>query len=688
VNAAQHSREAFAVGAIYTQLKSLARDPEKLADQIRKRFSSDLPGTLTKVAGAVVADLLKLASDKAENTIKTAKEIITGETPPPTAAAQLDNLESENRTFFISQFLSALADSGNAVVLAVDNFESADTSLVSLLRVLVSQKPSKVALVLAHNSEVGRNEAWDNVLADVRGRRGFIRTVGPLDRPAIEAWFQKEIGRPPTEAALQELDHFANGRAQDIKRALEALKDGRVEMPADYSGYYERSRRSLSGEARTAAELLAVINRDAMVHEDQLAGAAKQLGVENLGPALDQLADQRLVKRDGRMVSLSHSIVRQSWLEAINGNRKDDLANAWFSTVRSFDVVQLTGAAASPLLPLIATPLLRSRSAADVGLVGGRLIDLGQTTTGLELLDPLWRVERGKGADDMAMHQHALLAARTRLDLGRYREVDEPLAIAERAARDDASKLQVLLVRMKLALRRNSYSALSAIAHELNQKPTDDIAIRLESALLQNGAYRDLMDLENLRASTELLVKLRNVADQDQRNSIDRALARSLAKLGDMDTALTYARTALESAPSLGSIRALGNSHLAMAEVLRYRREFPSAILRYQEAASIARASGNRDSLLWSLLGETAAQLEAGKLDRAAERLQEVDALLKEPGYEHPLEAAHSQLLHLLSSRSSAAGDDVVATYARLQIHWPKQFLLAKSSGHVKPTPL
>jgi ATP dependent DNA ligase C terminal region len=154
-----------------------------------------------------------------------------------------------------------------------------------------------MAMVIAHNSEVGENTSWDNVVADVRARGGQSFAIEPLDRQAIRTWFTSEIGRWPTETELDELETTTHRRAITLKLAIEAIRDGAAQpIQPDYAGYYERARRALNEQARTVAELLAVINRDTMVPRDLLAAAAENLGIANVGPALDQLHARRLLK--------------------------------------------------------------------------------------------------------------------------------------------------------------------------------------------------------------------------------------------------------------------------------------------------------------------------------------------------------------------------------------------------------
>ena len=692
LNAAQLASEELAIAAIYAQLQRMARDSEALINALKMRVTLDLPQTLKTVLGAVIADVTKLATDKAEMTIAAVQGIIAGEGASSSVLDQLGALDRGNLRYFLSEFLEALVDGGTPVVIAIDNFNAADVGLVSLVRFLIKTKPSRVALVLAHNSEVADNTDWDNVIADLRAHGGLVLPVMPLDRTAIRAWFNSEIGRCPTDTELDDLEAATHGRAMALKLAIDAIRDGAAQpILPDYAGYYERGRRDLSAEAWTIAELLAVINRDAAVSKDLLAAAAENLEIGNIGSALDELRDRRLLKENGQNISFSHSLAQESWRSTINDHRLARLAQAWFAVVTAFNIAQLTGPEAMGLFPVITTPLLEGRPVAQIAEIGQRLIAGGQARLGLELLDRTWKFNTGGNTGGADVFLHALIAARTLLELGRYREVDEPLNHAELAAGDEPdAKVQVLLLRMNLVLRRNVYSALWTLAQQLEGQAVNHHAAQVEGELVLNVAHRDLLDLNGVKGSSDRLLALRDASSPQLQNSIDRALARSFAKLGDCAAALVHAQTAIDSSAALDSIRVIGNAHLALAEVLRYRRDFKPAIASYRHAADIGRASGNRDSQLWSLLGEAASHIESGTPGKASGPLEKVSTLLAEPGYDHPLETAHAGLLRGLAGATDTAAEDILQRYKSLGINWPATYLRSflKSGQLAGPTPI
>lgn len=692
LNAAHLTSEKQAIANLYEQLRHLPRDLEALAHSLVERFNREAFQHARKLITAVLADTVKLAADKYEKTIEVGREILAGKDATPSVAAQLEVARRENLRYFVDYFLDTLVRAQNSVVICIDNFDSADVTVVSLVRFLLSIKRVGVAIVLAHNTERSSKSDWNVILADVRAGGGRVYLVEPLSRAAIAAWFEHERNRAPTGEELETLERVTHGRAHDLTLLFEATKNGNEIPPQrDYKGYYELAREQLAPNAWSVAGLLAVVCRDALVHRDLLAIAAEALGVDNFNIAFDQLRIHRQLRIEGKFVSLVHALAQESWLETIDAPFEQRLMNAWFTSMQKLNPSQLAGLGAVGLIPFVAKPLLNTKSVAEIAEISKQLIALGQMGMALILLDPAWKFESSAHNGGADMLESAMLSARTRLDLGQYSAVDEPLTYAEQAVGDEQDKLvEILLLRMKLAMRRNTYRVVHDIASRLEALVTTRPAAKLDGELILNVAYRDTLDADRILASCNRLLELRDAGTSEQRNAVDRALARSFAKLGKLDEALIHARAAVNSSSSLESIRSVGNAHLALGEVQRYRGDYHSATEEYRRAASIARAYGNRDSQLWALLGEAAAHIEAGTPDRASSPLGTVDALLREPGYEHPLETAHAALLRALARIDRPSLEDIASAYAPFEIKWPVEYYDCFLTSAIvrRPTPL
>jgi tetratricopeptide (TPR) repeat protein len=412
------------------------------------------------------------------------------------------------------------------------------------------------------------------------------------------------------------------------------------------------------------------------------------MNVVDVAPSLEHLRRLRLLKESASGTALVHSIAQDFWREDMSAARKIALRDAWYMAFAAGGPLELTVGDAVAMLQVIAPKLLQERSRHDISVIGTRLIQAGQIDTGLQFLDSNWSVGQLKEREN-TVHD-ALIAAQTRLQLGRYSDVDEPLTFAEHEAQAPQERLAVLLVRMKLALRRNAYDVLWRTYGEVESLASDDLNTQVEAQSILNVAYRDLLDPVGIKKTSVRLEAFRERLDEKARLSVDRVLARALTKLGDLKPALEYAESALKLADEFGSARDLGNAYLARAEVNRYTKNYTASVTDYGRAAGIARGIANRDSLLWSLLGEAATHLESGHQSEASPQFDELHSLLKQPGYEHPLESAHLALLEVLAGLGTQPGSQVVEQYKRLGVEWPAALLIKfAASGRIDgPTPL
>lgn len=685
LNAVEQASEDLAIATIYNQLKSLPQDPEAVINALAQRLTDNAPKVVRAIAGALMADMAKLATDKFGKTIDLAQQLVSGDLLSSPVGEALDAVQASNKRLFLTRFLDALAEAGTLVVISIDNVDQ--TNLPEFIRFLISSKPPSLVLLLAHNTERGDNGRWDNIVSDAKAGKGLQITVEPLGRGEIHAWFLRDVGRAPTSAECDRLLQVTGGRPQELVEAIEAVANGVDPIAGDFSGYYVTRRQAIAGDARAVAELLAIIPYDATVAVDLLERAAARIGCANIGPAIDQLLKERLLKNSASRLALSHALVQDTWREGIADQRWADLVGGWHEAYSHFNPSQLTGPDATAIIPVIRTLLVEATPAAEVVEAGAQLLKAGQLQVGLELVDSGWQVGSAteKGSEDML--QHALLAAKTRLDLGRYSEVDEPLAQAERSTNKD-TRVAALLLRMKLALRRNTYVVLWKLAKDLDGL-TDCPSEQAEIQAILNVAFRDLGDAEGIRATTDKLIVLREQLVAEQQMSIDRSIARALAKLEDVEGAEEVAERALASASEIGTARDIGNAYLARAEVRRYGRRYAEALADYHQAEAFGRGIGNRDSQLWSLLGAAAAQIESGDPKAARVTLEEVSALLSEPGYAHPIETAHAQLLRALAGEAVDI-EKLLRKYEDLGIRWPRGiFDQHSATGSLAgPTPL
>src|SRR5690606_2074007 len=138
-----------------------------------------------------------------------------------------------------------------------------------------------------------------------------------------------------------------------------------------------------------------------------------------------------------------------------------------------------------------------------------------------------------------------------------------------------------------------------------------------ERELIINTALRGFVDGARIRDSITRLEAFADAADDGSKASINRSLARSLAKVGKADHAVRLAEEGLVLAREEGDVRAIGNAQLAAGEALRHAGRETDALPRYWEAIDLGKGSGNRDSEIWSRLGEASAYTQLGDFARA-----------------------------------------------------------------------
>lgn len=674
VDAAIHATEDLAIAAIFVQIAAASRERCDLAAHLDSRGNEVLPDGVKRLIVAVLADAAQAVAGKLEHTIETVKDMASGSEPISSLGAKLAELNRDNRRYFMEKYLRLVCGAGCKVFVAIDNLDSAEDGLVSYLRHLIKHKPECVALAIAHNIERGDNLRWDSIVADTRANRGEVDEISPLDAPAVAQWFEAEVGRSPTRLEVENLLEATNGRPHDLKLAFEERDPSTQSAPrrSDYSVFYQLLGRSLSQGARDVVELLSLVQRDAIVPIQHLEIAASVLTDSNLQAILDELGEKRLIRRRHADVGLYHSLIQKHFSALLAPVRRTKLQAAWFATLHGQGLPALATPPFFPMLPAVLDQLIQALAAPDIAQLGDALLTAGQREAGLALLS-VWRHHTDADTVDKAFFQHAMLSARSLLDTGHYNQVTDPLQFAAAAADTVEQQAEVQLVRMRLALRKNDYGALESLSPRVDTGASTQLA--LDGLLIRNTAARDLLDLTSIFDTCAELDAMRESSTLEQRCRIDRALARSLAKLREHHRALKHAHYALEAAHELGTIRAIGNSHLALAEALRFHGSLSDAVSHYRKALDVARTIGNRDSEIWAILGETAVHLTEGPHPAASALIGHLRALLDEPGYVHPLETAHFGLLEALSGFDRASDEVVLRRYAALGVLWPRSYM-------------
>ena len=688
LNVAGLAGEPLFNAALYAQLKKAQADTEVEAAEVCARIVEQAPGLLRKLLGAAFADAVAAVSDKVENIATVVKEAIAGDALEGTVADAMLELESENQRYFVAKYTEMLAALGVVAVVVIDNYEEAEPSVSSAVRHLININPSTWTLIASNNGEKPRQADWSSSLRPLLELNGgTVRTVNAVSKDGAAEWYASVFGKPPSAQELEELMGLSSGgRAQLIRDVLSAWRTGGLApRPISTEALHRARRLRYTASARAIAELLAPAKLDASVDKNLLERAATISGVAGFGAGLDELVSGDEFKLDGSHASFYHSSYQREWADSLTAQRREEIVSAWYSVLTDGGADYLSNPEAMPLIGAVTELLAHRQTPGDLLTLSRRLIGSGTQAEALAILDASWNP--APAAKEDGMLEHALLAAKTRIDLGRYAEAEEALSFAETAT-DELISMQAKLLRMKLSLRRNAYEAVWTLSEAIERRLPERSDLQIEREFILNTALRDVMDHDGLRRSVMRLQSLRDSAPD--LGNLDRVLARSLAKLGDTSEAVKSARDALARALEASDLRALANARLALGEALRYE-DSSDAIAEYRKAVELARAIGNRDCQIWALLGLAALFVARGDLNDAEAVRNEVGALVTEPGYDHPLEMAHVQLLDTLSNLVAKKSTDIgatIAAYDRLGVAWPKAYLEAAQESGRLPSPV
>lgn len=677
--------EELLIANLCTQLKDVMQVAEQGFAENAQRFLGRLLPNLQKIGGAMIKDAAA-ALGQGEKTVEALSDFLSGIDSDPDLYDQLAALNESNRRLLIVNYLQFVTDLGNPLCIIIDDYENTESSARDFLKILLRSKPANCLLIIAVNTEQQPLSDWRQVMApSIEAANGQVAAMPNLTTADLTDWYEARIGQKPDDATLADLAGKSHGgRPVYVEQILDAVKGGEDTplIPSFYSMHVAR-RSNLSPGARKLGELMSLIPGDVSIPLTLLSAAARAADID-MGSGMDELHGASLVKHDGKRARFVHSSYRDSWVSDIGQAQQDLLLEIWY---RAFVEVGYASAEDAPsgLLPLLASRIVGRQSGEAVSLLATRLEEHGANNDSLLLLGASWRAKLGPESGQLDMIEHALKAARLQLDLGRYADVQEPLHAVELNAPDGSPlRIEADLLRMKLSLRLNAYSVVWSLSEKLAATAPSDQNVQLERELIVNTALRDLVDNPRIRESIDRLRNLIDHASEGARASINRSLARSLAKVGEIDESIALAEEGLNLAQAQGDARVIGNAHLAMGEALRHAGQEDVALGHYRRAIDFGKATGNRDSEIWSRLGQACAHLQLKDLPQARDSIEEAARLTNDPGFEHPLEAAHvgliSALIDILEGQPVENGE-VLPSYRSLGIEWPADYLdVARSS--------
>tara|TARA_R100000365_G_C2743672_1_gene72400 strand:+ start:398 stop:2608 length:2211 start_codon:yes stop_codon:yes gene_type:complete len=679
IDLSDHPTEEHLLSTLYSEAVKLPRTFTETSLNVAKGFVQRMPG----IAGRLFVGLIKDAGSKLgedfENTIEAMAEEFGGDHSDTGLGGVLTQISEGNRRVFIRGFTEVVAASSAPVVILFDNYERAELSGQSFLRWLMENKPDTWTIVLVANVEkpVASND-WRTMTAPaIQLNSGRVIEVEAPDTAALAEWFKAAIGRSATQNDLSQAFEHSAGRPVWVKAYFSALaKHRKLPTHPSLEALHALRRNDFDAQARTVAELMTFAPGDAKIPRDWVESVAARLGVDHVGRAIDRLITNAEIKEIDRKLVFYNSSYRHSWRAQIQQSELTRIYQAWFEFYIEFEAMVLSHPEVGILLEL-ADQIAVKQDGGTITRTATNLIESGSVNTALALVDASWKAGGDMVSAGSNVIEHALLAAQARLDVGHYRDAHESLNVVA-SSHDEAQKVRADLIRLKLALRQNAYPTVWLLSSKLERASPDDVTLQLSRELIVNTAYRDLLQQADLSDSVDRIRGYLSLAPASARAPAERALARSLAKLGDSKAAEEAARSALSLAEQAGEPRDIGNAKLAVAESLRYSGQHTQAISFYREAEALARGVGNRDGEIWSILGRACAFLEAGNHLKAEAAIAAATKLIFAPGFEHPLEAAHLGLIQLVLQAlqdGTNTRDDVISRYQDIGIAWPETFI-------------
>ena len=646
------------------------------------KFLGDVKGGAKALAMAGIKDLVKKYVGDLENLSDAMAAIVNGDGAALDFEGVLSATDEPSQRQFLHQFMVFISDLGKRAVILIDNYEDANASGRSFVHWLLHAKPDDWIVIVVNNSEQGTEPDWSNKLSPrIAINDGSIIKIEPLSKDAIADWFEDELNvRPSVDELAEVLQCTSGGRPKFLKKFFSAKAQGlSYSSDARLNASHRTRRLNLTTEARRVCELLCITPRRHPIPRELLSIAASYYGVENVEEALDQLEQYNEIELlDDDTIRLYDDGYHESWANTLTAPKVQKVIEAWYEVYIRREPGQLRLLDRSGIISTITDEIVAKEDGAILTQIATELREYGSSDNALAIIDASWQVEGQMTVTSDQVIDHALVSAKVRLELGQYGRAFEALETASQSkGLIGELRVRALLLKMKLALRKNSYSSLQSYAAELAEISSTDMGVMVERELILNTSYRDLLDMSNMEISTGRLVDWKDTAPQHLAGKLYRAIARSYAKLGRTGDAELAANSAMALADEAADLRAIGNSYLALGEAHRYSGSFDQAASAYLEGEKLARGIGNRDSEIWCVLGRTSLEIQRRNFSEASQILDAAIRLVREDGYSHPLEAAHTRLLgHLAQAKGCEAEHKSISSlYETLGISWPKALL-------------
>jgi hypothetical protein len=520
IDVSEQPSEELLIARLYSELQEVPKAFSQTSDGLASRIVAKAPGIAQRVLAGAFQDLMKKVNEHLEHTMEAVAKEFTGEHSETGTGTLLAEANSSNQRYFIREFMTFIADLGNPVILLFDNYEDAEPGAQVFLNWLIKAKPDHWVIVLVANPEKPTDTDWRaRMVPSIELKAGVTHRVDPPSRQAIAEWFEDVVGRSPTDEEIEQAIASTNqGRPVWLRDYLAAVAKGDALPVAPGLATLSMARRNaVDPAARRIAELMAFARADAQIPKEWVEAAAVLYGVDHAGSAIDALlARSEIVLKDGRL-SFYNSSYREGWRAGFSQPDLLKAEKAWYEIYRVSTDAMLSVPGAGVLLGL-ALHIAAHDDGSNITRVATDLIKSGSVKTALAIVDASWQAGNKMETTGPDVIEHALIAAQTRLDVGRYREANDSLQmIARYSARTRPQEIRADLLRLKLALRQNAYPLVWRLSSKLEQEAAGDAMVQLSRELVVNTAYRDLCRKPDISDSIARIVDFASSAPDGER---------------------------------------------------------------------------------------------------------------------------------------------------------------------------
>ncbi len=643
---------------------------------------------LLSAAATDVAEKLTPNTKKTLEALVSVAERAESNSSPHALAEKINRAAQDDILASFFSLLNLLSKEGISGCIMIDRLEAASEAVQGAALAMSKCIPAGWSLLVAVNDEIPEGiQTLSKIWPPLSYSGAEDLELGALDVTALEAWKNEVSGNPGTIDELHDVIENTGGRPLFLADwvsgvSTEATSKNVVKR---LGAYYKQRVSLLSARGRHLLQRLSLLPSRALLPFSLLRFIVAPESSFDAYEVVSELEDKNFLRKVGEeedLYKLNHELISRYVAQQLPKDTAraaaQELLNALLQSASSherrdsFSEVYLASLAGNNLYALEqAIP-----AAEGLVLAGSYAAAIEAYRIGLKAAEAL--------DNHLSSVRARLGIATSLLDTGSYHE---SLRTLDEINVEGGSELEALIVltRGRVLLQLNDYDHALAT---LDQAKTiyaklDRISGQIEAETEVNTILRDLGRYQDAVAQGGRLVEtaLKEKTSLLVQASCYRALARSLAFTKETSASLDASRIAMDLAQAAKSLRAEGNTYLAKGEAYRHGEQYDRALGEYRQAASIAEKLANRDSWLWSLLGEADCLLLLGQLDEASARLSALEVVLRGASNRYPLEYLHWRLSketirfvadkggfpHRLRARA--------AQYSKLGIAWPSAYV-------------